>query len=111
MPPDDVGSAEPSSLAAQLAELSALPAGDGRVDRARGRALALAHRATTWGPLAPIAEVGWRTMRRDASIGGSVLGAALAYRIFIWLLPFALAHALMDGASTVLGPLLPYLRG
>jgi len=26
------------------------------------------------------------------------------------LLPFALAHALMDGASTVLGPLLPYLR-
>ena len=30
-------------------------------------------------------------MRRDASIGGSVLGAALAYRIFIWLLPFALA--------------------
>jgi uncharacterized BrkB/YihY/UPF0761 family membrane protein len=91
MPPDDVGSDEPSSLAAQLAELSARPAGDGRVDRARARILAFAHRATTWGPLAPIAEMGWRTMRRDASIGGSVLGAALAYRIFIWLLPFALA--------------------
>ena len=95
MPPDDVGSAEPSSLAAQLAELSARPAGDGRVERARARALAFAHRTTTWGPLAPIAEVGWRTMRRDASIGGSVLGAALAYRIFIWLLPFALALILM----------------
>jgi uncharacterized BrkB/YihY/UPF0761 family membrane protein len=33
-------------------------------------------------------------MRRDASIGGSVLGAALAYRIFIWLLPFALVLVL-----------------
>ena len=95
MPPDDDGPAEPSSLAAQLAELSARPAGDGRVERARARALAFAHRTTTWGPLAPIAEVGWRTMRRDASIGGSVLGAALAYRIFIWLLPFALALILM----------------
>jgi uncharacterized BrkB/YihY/UPF0761 family membrane protein len=95
MPPDDVGSAEQTSLAAQLAELSARPVGDGRVERARARALALAHRTTTWGPLAPIAEVGWRTMRRDASIGGSVLGAALAYRIFIWLLPFALALILM----------------
>jgi uncharacterized BrkB/YihY/UPF0761 family membrane protein len=91
MPPDDVGSAEQNSLAAQLAELSARPAGDGRVDRARARSLAFAHRVTTWGPLAPIAEVGWRTIRRDAAIGGSVLGAALAYRIFIWLLPFALA--------------------
>ena len=91
MPPDDVGTAEQTSLAAQLAELSARPVGDGRIERARARALAFAHRTTTWGPLAPIAEVGWRTMRRDASIGGSVLGAALAYRIFIWLLPFALA--------------------
>ncbi len=44
--------------------------------------------------LEPIAEIGWRTARRDASIGGSVLGAALAYRIFIWLLPFALVVVL-----------------
>jgi uncharacterized BrkB/YihY/UPF0761 family membrane protein len=85
---------ETRSLAAQLAELSSQPAGDTRVDRARSRALELAHRATTWGPFEPIAEIGWRTFRRDASIGGSVLGAALAYRIFAWLLPFALAAVL-----------------
>ena len=86
---------ETSSLAAQLAELSNLPVADTRIGRVRARAIALAHRATTWGPLEPIAEVGWRTLRRDASIGGSVLGAALAYRIFVWLLPFALALILL----------------
>lgn len=92
---------ETSSLAAQLAELSSRPAADSRLDRARSRALDLAHRATTWGPLEPVAEIGWRTFRRDASIGGSVLGAALAYRIFIWLLPFALVFVL--GLSLVAG--------
>jgi uncharacterized BrkB/YihY/UPF0761 family membrane protein len=82
---------ETSSLAAQLAELSSRPVENTRVGRARARALSLAQRATTWGPFEPVAEIGWRTLRRDASIGGSVLGAALAYRIFIWLLPFTLA--------------------
>ena len=81
---------ESSSLATQLAELASRPAGDTRVARLRARALALAYRATTWGPFEPVAEIGWRTFRRDSSIGGSVLGAALAYRIFIWLLPFTL---------------------
>lgn len=85
---------ETSTLAAQLAELASRPTGDTRLDRWRTRAIELAHRATTWGPFAPIAEIGWRTLRRDASIGGSVLGAALAYRIFIWLLPFALVVVL-----------------
>ena len=85
---------ETSSLAAQLAELASRPTGDTRIDRGRARAIELAHRATTWGPFEPVAEIGWRTLRRDASIGGSVLGAALAYRIFIWLLPFALALVL-----------------
>jgi uncharacterized BrkB/YihY/UPF0761 family membrane protein len=85
---------ETTSLAAQLAELSSRPAGDTRLERARSRAIDLAHRVTTWGPLEPFAEIGWRTLRRDASIGGSVLGAALAYRIFVWLLPFALAVVL-----------------
>ncbi len=86
---------ETSSLAAQLAELSNQPVADTRIGRVRARTIALAHRATTWGPLEPIAEVGWRTLRRDASIGGSVLGAALAYRIFIWLLPFVLTLVLL----------------
>ena len=85
---------ETSSLAAQLAELSNQPVDDTRVGRTRARAVAFAHRATTWGSLEPVAEIGWRTLRRDASIGGSVLGAALAYRIFIWLLPFALVVVL-----------------
>ena len=89
MAPDDRHSDE-TTLAAQLAALAAAPAGDPRIERARSRRVALAHRATTWGPFEPIAEIGWRTLRRDASIGGSVLGAALAYRIFIWLLPFTL---------------------
>jgi uncharacterized BrkB/YihY/UPF0761 family membrane protein len=85
---------ETESLAAQLAELASRPPGDTRVERARARAVELAHRATTWGPFEPVAEIGWRTLRRDAAIGGSVLGAALAYRIFVWLLPFVLAVVL-----------------
>jgi uncharacterized BrkB/YihY/UPF0761 family membrane protein len=85
---------ETESLAAQLAELANRPPGDTRLERARARAIDLAHRATTWGPLEPVAEIGWRTLRRDASIGGSVLGAALAYRIFVWLLPFVLVIVL-----------------
>jgi uncharacterized BrkB/YihY/UPF0761 family membrane protein len=92
---------ETSSLAAQLAELASRPTGDTRIDRGRARAIELTHRATTWGPFEPVAEIGWRTMRRDASIGGSVLGAALAYRIFIWLLPFALVLVL--GLASIAG--------
>lgn len=85
---------EQASLAAQLAELASKPFEDTRMGRLRVRAVDAAQRATTWGPFAPIAEVGWRTLRRDASIGGSVLGAALAYRLFIWLLPLALSLVL-----------------
>jgi uncharacterized BrkB/YihY/UPF0761 family membrane protein len=102
---------ETSSLAAQLAELSSRPVCDTRIERIRSRAVELAHRATTWGPLEPVAEIGWRTLRRDASIGGSVLGAALAYRIFIWLLPFALVVVLavalvVDQTETDIGEVL-----
>ena len=94
MQPGPPEPAEPDSLAEQLATLASRPAGDTRIERGRARAVDLAQRATTWGPFSPVAEVGWRTLRRDASIGGSVLGAALAYRIFIWLLPFALVVVL-----------------
>lgn len=85
---------ETESLAAQLAELANRPPGDTRIERVRARGIELAHRATTWGPFEPVAEIGWRTFRRDAAIGGSVLGAALAYRIFAWLLPFVLVIVL-----------------
>jgi uncharacterized BrkB/YihY/UPF0761 family membrane protein len=45
----------------------------------------------------PIAEIGWLAARRDAAVGGSVLAGALAYRIFIWLLPLALVVVLGIG--------------
>jgi membrane protein len=71
-------------------ELSSHPASNSRMDRARTRIVDAAERLTTWGPLGPIAETGWQVWRRDQTIAGSVLAAALAYRIFIWLLPLAL---------------------
>ncbi len=95
MPVNDPGRVQAEeSLAAQLAELASRPLEDTRVGRLRARALDAVQRATTWGPLEPYAEIGWRAFRRDSAIGGSVLGAALAYRIFIWLLPFALVLVL-----------------
>jgi len=91
------------SLAAQLAELASRPVDDTRIGRLRVRTIDFARRATTWGPLAPVAEMGWRTLRRDASIGGSVLGAALAYRLFIWLLPLALILVVGLGFASDVG--------
>jgi membrane protein len=85
------------SLRAQLAELASRPVEDTLVGRLRVRVVDFAQRATTWGPLTPIAEIGWLTARRDTAIGGSVLAAALAYRIFIWLLPLALVLVLTLG--------------
>ena len=85
---------EPPSLATQLAELSNRPLGDRPLDRLRARTIATLERATSWGPLGPWAEIGWQALRRDASIGGSVLAAALAYRLFIWLLPLVLVLVL-----------------
>lgn len=79
----------PDRLSAALADLAGGP-GDGRLDRLRGRALAAAERATTWGPVGPLAELGWRVSRRDRAIAGSVLASAIAYRLFIWLLPLTL---------------------
>jgi uncharacterized BrkB/YihY/UPF0761 family membrane protein len=88
------------SLSALLAELAARPTEDTGVARLRARGLVVAREVTSWGPLAPVAEVGWRTLRRDSSIGGSVLSGALAYRLFIWLLPFALVLVIGFGWAT-----------
>jgi membrane protein len=38
-----------------------------------------------------VAEVAWRTIRQDQRMAGTVMGAALAYRVFVWALPLALA--------------------
>ncbi|HTI32529.1 MAG TPA: hypothetical protein VL422_02565 [Miltoncostaea sp.] len=73
-----------------VSELASRPPADGRLGRARTRALAWAERVTTWGPTRPVVEAGWRLYRRDQRVAGSVMGAAIAYRLFIWLLPLAL---------------------
>lgn len=80
----------PDRLSAALADLAGAPAGDGRLARLRVRVLEAGERATTWGPVGPLAELGWRVSRRDRSIAGSVLASAIAYRLFIWLLPLTL---------------------
>ncbi len=81
---------EDPSLRTFLDELGSHPAADTRMGRARTRLLDSAERLTTWGPLGPVAEVGWRVYRRDQQIAGTVLAAAVAYRVFIWFLPLAL---------------------
>lgn len=81
---------EAESVTALLEEFSRRPVGDRRLARWSARATEWAYRATTWGPFAPAAEAGWRAFRRDTAIAGSMLGAAVAYRIFVWLLPLAL---------------------
>ena len=93
----------PQSLAELLSELTNRPVGDRRVDRLRARGIAFAERVTSVGPMRPIAEVGWLAARRDASVGGTVLAGALAYRIFIWLLPLALVAVLGARARRRLG--------
>ncbi len=89
-PTDDDDAPRDISFRGYLDELSSRPVRDSRLDRARTKVLDSAERLTTWGPLGPIAETGWRVWRRDQEIAGSVLAAALAYRVFIWLLPLAL---------------------
>lgn len=75
------------SLAAALDELSARPVRDTRASRTAARGVGLLQRAVSWGPFGRVAEIAWRVGRRDASIAGSVLAAAIAYRIFILFLP------------------------
>jgi membrane protein len=98
--PSEVDRSPNETLAGQLAVLASSPTRDTRLGRARSNAIVVAQRATSWGPFAPVAEAGWRTLRRDSSIGGGVLGAALAYRLFIWLLPLALVLVIGLGWTT-----------
>ena len=37
----------------------------------------------------PSVDIGLATVERDSEIGGSLLAGALAYRLFVFLLPFA----------------------
>jgi uncharacterized BrkB/YihY/UPF0761 family membrane protein len=78
------------TLADTLRELANAPGGTGRIGQLRLRLLATAEDLTTRGTLGPIAELGWATHRRIRRVGGSALAALLAYRAFVWILPFAL---------------------
>lgn len=91
---DEPGTEQPQSLKELLAELSNQPVGDRRVDRVRARGIAALERWASSRSLSSLAEIGWLTLRRDVTVGGSVLAGALAYRIFIWLLPLALVLVL-----------------
>ena len=86
----DPGSTDEQTLAETLRELANAPAAGGRVGELRARMLASAERLTTRGALGPLAELGWAADRRLKRVGGSALAALLAYRAFVWLLPFAL---------------------
>ncbi len=88
----DIDSQRPAepSLVETLRELANAPGGDGRIGRARIRALSIAEDLSTRGSLGPLAELGWSVSRRLQRIGGGALAALLAYRLFVWLLPFAL---------------------
>lgn len=81
---------EEPTFAETIRELANQDPGAGRLGPHRKRLLERAERWTTVGPLAPAAEVGWGVHRRTLRVGGSALAALVAYRLFIWLLPFAL---------------------
>jgi uncharacterized BrkB/YihY/UPF0761 family membrane protein len=81
---------EGDDIHAIIDELGSRPVPDGRLGRAQLRALNWAERVTTWGPGRPWVEHGWRVYRRDQQVAGSVMAAAIAYRMFIWMLPLAL---------------------
>jgi len=74
-----------------------VPATTGRLERQRLRAAALqaraqriADRATEERSRHPTLDALFETADRDVEVGGGIIAGALAYRMFIWLLPFAL---------------------
>jgi uncharacterized BrkB/YihY/UPF0761 family membrane protein len=92
------GDVSVASLAATLDALATRPAADTRKQRALARAVAFAQRATSRRPFGEVAEVVWQTGRRDAAVAGSVLAAAIAYRIFILALPLGFFLVVALGA-------------
>lgn len=97
---DDPTRSDEPSLAETLRELANTPAGEGGVGRARIRLLAIAEDLSTRGSLGPLAELGWNVSRRLQRVGGGALAALLAYRLFVWLLPFALVVVFVVGLFT-----------
>ena len=74
-----------------------LPPSDSRVSRARQRTASvrlradeLVARAEAERRLHPSVDAVYEMADRDAEVGGGIIACALAYRLFIWLLPLAL---------------------
>jgi membrane protein len=74
-----------------------LPPTDSRVSRARQwpaavrtHANGLAQRAEAERRRHPSVDAAYQMVDRDAEVGGGIIACALAYRLFIWLLPLAL---------------------
>jgi uncharacterized BrkB/YihY/UPF0761 family membrane protein len=88
LPPDE------RPLAEIVGALANQPVGDSWVEQKRARALAFAERVTTRGRLAGPAEIGWQVNRRLRAVGSGALAALIAYRVFVWLLPLAVALVL-----------------
>jgi uncharacterized BrkB/YihY/UPF0761 family membrane protein len=77
-----------------LGEPEPAPRPPGRVARAsqavQERAAALAERAEVEREQHATVDLGFDVVRHDTQIAGGILAGALAYRLFIWLLPAAL---------------------
>ncbi len=93
----DAGPTIEPTLAETVRELVNQPTAESRLGHAQARALAIAERVTTQGPFAPATELGWGVSRRLTRAGGSALPALIAYRVFVWLLPFALVSVAVIG--------------
>ena len=67
-----------------------MPAGMRRVDDVRARAQRYVERAEAVRREHRSVDAVYHMADRDIEIGGGIMAGALAYRIFVWLLPFAL---------------------
>ena len=79
---------EPHEPAKLEIEVSPTPAG--RIARSLQRAQILRTRIEASRARHAYVDVGFDVIERDASIGGALLAGALAYRLFVWLLPTSL---------------------
>lgn len=67
------------------------------------RARRLLHQATASAQKNPTVATGIAVVRRDIEVGGTLLAGALAFRLFIWLLPCGLLMAALLGFTATSG--------
>jgi uncharacterized BrkB/YihY/UPF0761 family membrane protein len=67
-----------------------VPRAGGRAARVRARAEGAQRRLVETRATVPAVEVAFAATRSDTSVGGSLLACAVAYRLFLWLLPTSL---------------------